>query len=390
MKRLKIVFYAINGTGLGHITRLSNIARDIKWLLDEMGVFHQIEFLTTSDAPHVAGDFLVTKIPSKTTIKEMNLPLSSYASRARLMIGNCLSMIQPDLLILDTTPQGSFNEFSFLKDFSQQSVFIERHRDEGKIESAIYQSHLKLYDLVIVPEEPDTANTCLQDENKIKRKLVGKISGYSKRESIERKDVRSLFEVDDDESLVYVSAGGGGDSDAEKNIKSIVTTLSGMKKTRVLVGNGPLYKGWQCYKQNIINMSSPNIRQYFAGVDYAISAGGYNTYEELLAAGVPTLFYPQTKGLDRQDLRVKNGVEKNWNGLISDLSEIGIKERIESFLTSGEKESIYNELKNRTTPEGRFKAAVEILLLNAQKKHSLLNKELLLSIATEKCNKSFF
>ena len=70
---------------------------------------------------------------------------------------------------------------------------------------------------------------------------------------------------------------------------------------RVIVGYGPLYKGVIHYaNRQAIPFTGTRVNRYFAGVDLAISAAGYNSVEELQAANVPTLFYGLEKGFDDQ------------------------------------------------------------------------------------------
>jgi hypothetical protein len=47
----------------------------------------------------------------------------------------------------------------------------------------------------------------------------------------------------------------------------------------------------------------------FGGLDFAISAAGYNSFHELLHAGVPTAFFAQEKIADEQSRRVRAAVE---------------------------------------------------------------------------------
>ena len=43
--------------------------------------------------------------------------------------------------------------------------------------------------------------------------------------------------------------------------------------------------------------------------DYAISAAGYNTFHELLACGIPTIFIPKSRGYDDQYGRAKRAFD---------------------------------------------------------------------------------
>ena len=101
---VKILFYAINGSGVGHLTRLVAIARELRDLLKSMDRAFEIWFLTTSEAPQIAHEFPVFKLPSKTILRQSEGGQWAYASVAKLMISNLIASFRPDALILDTIP----------------------------------------------------------------------------------------------------------------------------------------------------------------------------------------------------------------------------------------------------------------------------------------------
>ena len=71
---MKVLFYAINGVGLGHLSRLLAIARALAPLARSLGARPDLQFITTSDASELAHDFPVFKIPSWTTIAKSGAP----------------------------------------------------------------------------------------------------------------------------------------------------------------------------------------------------------------------------------------------------------------------------------------------------------------------------
>jgi predicted glycosyltransferase len=52
---------------------------------------------------------------------------------------------------------------------------------------------------------------------------------------------------------------------------------------------------------------------YFKGFDASVQAGGYNSFHEMRAFGIPTLFIPNTKtGMDDQVLRCNRAQVEGW------------------------------------------------------------------------------
>ena len=302
MEKLSIIFYAINGTGLGHISRLNNIAVDAAYLCKELGLVPNFEFITTSDSPGLVGDFLVTKYPSKTTINELSLPFKKTSAKIKAQIISHINGFNPDCLVLDTNPKGSYGEFPLLREFSKSTVFIDRARKAESITTST-KKHIKLFDALIIPENKEQEASFLFHPNATH---CGKVHGYKPEKSFNRSYVRKLFGVNN-QNLIYISSGGGGDLKSEEQLKHIISsTLEADKTAKIVVGYGSFYKGEICYSDpRVIPFTSNGVSKYFQGFDYAVSAAGYNTFEELKASQCPSLFYSLEKGLDDQDLRIK-------------------------------------------------------------------------------------
>ena len=359
---LKCVFYALNGTGLGHITRQTHIARDMQALCHAIGIDEEFTILTTSDAPQVANGFLTHKLPSKTTAKSLGMSLKDFNARARLQIGNLLSGLNPDVLVVDTEPRGSFKELGLYAGMANSRVLIDRHKDDAFMNIRSVALARGTYDLVLAPEDS------LADEDGEKRFSVGKIQGFLPEHALPATLAREHFGVRESEILIYLSAGGGGDPTAEAKLSETIMALSGMSQVVVVVGYGPLYTGeiWR-KSRNVIPVQEVGLSKYFAGFDLAISAAGYNSHEELLAAGVPTLFYAQKKGMDRQDLRIANSVSHGYCEDITELEVANLPSHIEELFMDGRHNQIREALQSRSFPMGNVRAAEKILALALSK-----------------------
>jgi hypothetical protein len=89
----------------------------------------------------------------------------------------------------------------------------------------------------------------------------------------------------------------------------LVETLRHQPDLHLVVGAGPLYGGAPRRGPNVTWLSDFNAMQDFAGVDFAFSAAGYNSFHELLHAGVPAAFFAQEKIADEQSRRVRAAAE---------------------------------------------------------------------------------
>jgi UDP-N-acetylglucosamine--N-acetylmuramyl-(pentapeptide) pyrophosphoryl-undecaprenol N-acetylglucosamine transferase len=383
MNKISAVFYGINGTGLGHISRLTNIAREMKVLLNAMSIQADFHMLTTPEAPQVSYDFPTWKIPSKTVINSSEYQNQKYIGDANFFVTNMMATLRPNYLIVDTVPQCSFGEFLNLKLYADQTVFINRHRREEIAKEAISQECMKLYNLIFTPDYSTASNKYdyLTPELKMKNRYTSMIHGFRPENTMSKDEVRDYFSVKPHQKVVYISAGGGGDKHVESVLKNLVNSIVEFENLVVLIGYGPLYRGKKIYQSNIIPLIEVDVRKYFRGVDIAICAAGYNTFEELISAKVPTAFYSLEKGWDSQEDRILEGVKSGNNLYLENLEPESIKHILHDLLgTKGQ--DIRNHLSHRPLANGAVVAATEMLKLKfGFRKEPKLYQNLLLAMS---------
>ncbi|MGJ8656483.1 MAG: hypothetical protein ACSHX6_08525 [Akkermansiaceae bacterium] len=334
---MKVCFYAINGQGLGHLSRCYAVAKKLRCLLEMLGQEADIQFLTTSEADYLVRDFPVFKIPSRAGFQGRRGAASRYAANGKMMVSGMLAHFSPDLLVMDTIAQGSFQEFAFVKDFAKNRVLIDRHKRSEYRGARVHQAHLPLFDKILVPDDEEYRQDYSYGDEVLGRvKFVGKVHNFERSEAWGRERVREYFHVSGGQKLVYLSAGGGGDAEAEEQVGKLLDVLLSFD-VKVILGYGALSSCEKVYgKDNVVAVTECGVSRYFNGVDLAVSAAGYNTYEELMAAGVNSLFFVQTKGMDVQERRVEQGAEAGWHGVVDlDCSREVLLEEIRCGLEAG-------------------------------------------------------
>ncbi len=313
MARLKrIVCYAVNGSGMGHITRLLGVARWMRRYVSLLeGQVPEIIFLTSSEATGVLlqAGFASFKLPSKTVVRQTGMDMLEYRRLARQFVWQTLGLFQPDLLVVDTFPAGSFDELLQLLDGPFRKGFIHRRVKPQYAQRPIFQAALRLYDTIAVPhtqtdDDPDQfagrpTTWC------------GEVIQFDRAEAPQQHWAREQLGVSPNDKLIYVSAGGGGDPHSQQALQTIVQTLGQQGGIHLLVGAGPLYQGKRLSGPRLTWFTQPRIFPFLAGCDAAISAGGYNTFHELLHLGIPTVFYAQQKVADDQALRIQQAAAQN-------------------------------------------------------------------------------
>ncbi|HEV2863928.1 MAG TPA: hypothetical protein VGX48_23230 [Pyrinomonadaceae bacterium] len=311
LRRLKIVAYAVNGSGLGHLTRVLAVLRWAGRLARLSGVRLETYVLTSSEAPGLAFEegFATFKIPSKTAVRRAGLPKEEYLRLARQWVWHSVGLVQPDVLLVDTFPGGSFGELIHALDVARARVFIRRAVKEEFARAAGVRSLLPLYDRILVPGEPDAPPPEADASVAAKTRHVGPIMLRSREELRPREEARRRLGIPDGKLAVWLSAGGGGDPHAGSAVERLVGALRAEPDLHLVVGAGPLYGGAPLRGPNITWVADFNAMQDFAGLDFAVSAAGYNSFHELLHARVPVAFFAQEKVADEQARRVRAASE---------------------------------------------------------------------------------
>lgn len=299
---LRVVCYAVNGTGVGHVTRLLAIARWLRRYAAALDQQLEIWFLTSSEADGLvfAEGFASFKIPSKTIVRETGIDRTAYVALAKQWVWHTLGLLRPDLLVVDTFPRGSFGELLGALDLCRRTAFVYRPVRREVAERRDFQAMLPLYDLLLVPE--DAEDVIVPEKAAGLLSHTGPVLSRERWELTGRDEARRRLGIAEGRRCVYVSAGGGGDKDAETHIQDAVRALAADPALQVVVGAGPLYRG-QPFPG--ITIAPGRAAEWSLAFDAAVSAAGYNTFGELMFAGVPTAFLPQEKLADDQAARAE-------------------------------------------------------------------------------------
>ena len=335
-QRLTVVAYAVNGSGLGHLTRVLAILRWMRRLAKLAGYTLDAHVLTSSEAVGLAFEegFAAWKIPSKTIVKETEIDKENYLRLARQWVWHSLGLINPDILLVDTFPGGSFGELLHALDLSGHHVLVKRAMKREFAELPAVRALLPFYQRIIVPDEAG-AEESFDDEIAGRVRRVGPIMLRSRHELRPREEARRRLGVPDDKLAVYLSAGGGGDPMAQAGLTVLIEALRGEKDLHLVVGAGPLSRGSPVRGANITWLNGFHAMQDFAALDCAISAAGFNAFHELLHAGVPVAFFAQEKIADEQSRRVRVAAEAGCALALPALAETAVREVVNRFRDSG-------------------------------------------------------
>ncbi len=304
---MRVVCYAVNGSGIGHLKRLTAIARHLRRIAEEFAAPLEIYFLTSSEASHLlfAENFPAFKLPSRQVLANSGIEAERFIPAAKQWTAQTLKMLAPDLLLVDTFPAGYYDELLDNLQFCRRTAVIHRPLKFDNLNRTNFYEALSKYDWIIMPEDANMTEVQIPPELKSRTEFFGTVLSRERSELIKRETVRRQFNIPEKDLVVYLSAGGGGDLQTEQRLVYLYESLTILRDIQFVIGGGALYRGGRIYAPNVIWLSNENAFEMMNGFDMAFSAAGYNSFHELLFAGVPTIFIPQEKWADDQSARAR-------------------------------------------------------------------------------------
>ncbi len=355
---MRVAFYAVNGLGLGHVTRLLSIARALRRLEKDVEVL----FLTSSEADGVVyrEGFAAVKLPSKTIREQVGLTKTRYLKLVQTVTWNALSAFDPDVLVVDTYPTGSFEELIPVLRWRQKNVFVFREQRAEAAGAALLQATLPLYDAVIVPHDDAQAVGPVPEPWKLK--AVGPILIRERSELPSAAAARKCLGLPTDEVLVYASFGGGGDPDGARALALTHEVVSTLPGHRLVVGAGPLTQAAPPVLPGatVLTGRYPAL-DFLPAFDAAVTAAGYNAVHELLFAGVPSVFVPFPRVLDDQEQRAQAIHAAGAGVAVVPLTRDGLERGLREVLSPARKKELAKNARALVARNGA-EAAARVLL----------------------------
>jgi UDP-N-acetylglucosamine--N-acetylmuramyl-(pentapeptide) pyrophosphoryl-undecaprenol N-acetylglucosamine transferase len=340
----RILYYAINGLGVGHVKRLIALARPLRQLALETDIDIEQIFLTSSEAGQILfmEGFAYLKLASLSAVEESGMEKKSYVAFAREWVRQTVALLNPDIFVVDTLPEGAFQELCDTPSTGHYRLLIYRPCRPERAREERFQAALKTYDQVLIPEHKETSAVIAPESLNENIKYYGPVITRDRQDLLSRDTARSRLGLDRESLVIYVSFGGGGDPEAQTMLDWILLSLNQMNNVSIVVGAGPLYRGVRHYTKNCVWLVDASICELMNAFDLAVSAAGYNSFCELMHFGVPTIFVPLPRVMDDQEARAERAVRA------------GAGQILQSYATGEEVRSV---VASWLSPEVRAEAA---------------------------------
>ena len=357
---IKILFYAVNGLGIGHVTRLLAIARQVRKLRPDI----ELLFLTSSEADSIIYQegFAAVKVPSKTIRTKTKLSKKTFNKLIQLVTWNVISAFSPSLMVVDTFPAGNLQELLPIMHWRPRMLFIYREQKRRRAEDNTFQSIISLYDRIIIPH--------FQSEVKLPLPAgtipvyTGPILIRTRNETENRETIREQLNLPKDKLILYITFGGGGEQELDNALNSVLKVANKLSQLHIVIAQGPLCSNKYKNQPNITWLQSYYpICETFPAYDLAISSVGYNSANELLHFGIPSIYIPFERVLDDQFKRARRITEADAGLMLNPLTENGLEPLLEQLLDSTVRDRISKNALQLVKQNGAIKAAETIIEL---------------------------
>ena len=310
---MRLIFYASNGFGLGHLMRIMSIARELRRRVPDA----EIIVMTNSEASNLAWleGFTVIKLMSRHSAPRGRPDADLMLEVNRHIVAATLRSFAPDAIVVDSYPRGAMRELTpMLPMTNLRKIFIYREKNEEIRHNEMLLRILdKYYHHVLVPHRQDEFSMPIPPHLEVVFADAVMIRGRD--EAVERAEARRRLGLPQDRFIVYVGFGGGGDSNYKKFRDWVMAETVRHPDWLFAVARPPLFRGPPLEEgANLVEFSYFPLAECWNAFDAAISALGFNTTVELLHHGVPSLFIELAMPDDDQGGRASR-IEKAGAGI---------------------------------------------------------------------------
>jgi UDP-N-acetylglucosamine--N-acetylmuramyl-(pentapeptide) pyrophosphoryl-undecaprenol N-acetylglucosamine transferase len=295
-----IVLFPTNGVGFGHFTRMYAVARALRKADSSL----EIVFFTPMPTLHILYNDEFPTYHLAGRYKHTDMSASQWNGLVEDMLHLVFEIHQPKWFMFD----GAFPYRGMLNAISAQPHMEKwwMRRGSMKKAKAVPVDSFSFFDGFITPGE-ETSTT---QENE---QIVPPIRAFELNEVWTREVARARLSVPEKARVVYVQLGAGRINDIQSQVQNVIDILLASDDIFVVLGESMLGERIDIGHERLrIIRDYPN-SLYFKGFDASVQAGGYNSFHEMRAFGIPTLFIPNTKtGMDDQVLRCNRAQVEGW------------------------------------------------------------------------------
>ena len=325
-----IVMFPTNGVGFGHFTRMLAIAKRMK----QQDPSLEVIFFTTMPTLHLLKPYGIPAHHISGPKHFKGFKSGDWNALLEEELTLCIETHKPSMFIFD----GAFPYRGMLRAIQDRNGLrkIWMRRGMFKKGAKVPVDSIQHFDTIIRP-----GDAIDDSEEEIDHGLEilhsSPIILLDESELLTREKARYRLGIPLDCRAVYVQLGAGQINDISSEVRMTIDALLKHENLHVILGESMIGSRIEIDLPNVhIIRDYPN-SQYFNGFDAVVQAGGYNSFHETRAFGLPALFYPNMEtGMDDQLARCKISEEEGWGIVINDRTQAAIKKGCDSLMLKEE------------------------------------------------------
>ena len=283
-RRRRILFVTSNGVGIGHLTRMLAVARRCAEPLEPV-------FLTLSQAVRIVRDqgFLVEYLPFHHLL---GCDIQHWNRCLQEEISELVAFYDPPVLVFDgNVPyQGLVDALRTNPDI--WSVWCRRGMwQPGRGTDVIARE--RDFDAVVEPRDlAGDLDRGLTAQNRSRTRVVDPIRLLDAGDLLPSGEAREALSIDPRRPAVLLQLGAGNNYDYATLRRTAIALLRERYDADVRVAEWPIADQPIEQPDGVGILKEYPLSRYLRAFDLVISAAGYNSFHELLLAGVPAIFVP--------------------------------------------------------------------------------------------------
>ena len=322
-----IVMFPTNGVGFGHFTRMLAIAKRMKQQDSSL----EIIFFTTMPTLHLLKPYGIPAHHISGPKYFKGVDSNEWNALLEEELTLCIETHKPSMFIFD----GAFPYRGMLRAIQGRDSLkkIWMRRGMFRKGAKIPVDSIQHFDSIIRPGDAISESTEEIDHG-LEVLTSSPIVLLDQSDLLSREQSRYRLGIPLDCRAAYVQLGAGQINDISSEIRMTLDALLKYDNLHVILGESMIGDRIDIEMPNLhIIRDYPN-SQYFNGFDAVIQAGGYNSFHETRAFGLPALFYPNMEtGMDDQLARCKVAEEEGWGYVVKERTQKSIQEGIEMLLS---------------------------------------------------------
>lgn len=293
------IFFSINGSGLGHLTRCIAYAKYLQGqsACSFFTLASAIEFIERMGFP---ADYFLSPFWSCNSAHYWNTELV-------VRLGMILDHLQPEIIVFDGTwPfQGFLSTCKAYRSHGHKLKMVWSKRGLLKKSAKVCPVDEQLFDMILEPGELGCEYHETILANGTTRKVsVPPVTLIRDEEMLTREEACRALKLDPNEHYVLFSMGSG-------NLKDVNSLGQRLIQNFQKEGFSPV---WAYPPISVHDIELPSsvralsvfpLVQYLRAFDILVGAAGYNTCYEIVQTGIPSLLIPNTLLADDQTRRAE-------------------------------------------------------------------------------------